>query len=583
MFMDDDIPQYTLSGRLLASYGGTFASAGDRVVQSHILTEGAALDLGGWIYQSRLIKFRAGLLATRYDDLATRQRSFSLGYRGTLFLFSRSILPISLSVSKDYAFNGSNVFQAGTSSTTVLSGTAQLVSPGLPHADLRAQHQISQDAFGDVVLSDSVNGGVYGGTALQRYAGVVTWNSQQFGAQPRTAQTMASLSDEIFPSPDTRAHLGATISQGSGFGGANYTGYSAEADLLSRFGTRATAHGGYAFSELASSDRDQTSHMATGGATISLTPLPIYLGEGLSGGEVRLDAPGLHEVIDSFSVAQGAAVTGRTGKLTGTLSGSGQAGYTSVMGGSSGAVLGYGLSGLVRDEIPGATTSLSAQYAYREDRSSAETSTRLLGANLVTSLSRFAPLMLLPTVSYLRLEQQSPVAVGALGTGQAPLLGAVPGSGGLLAGSTMGATSQAVTAAATAQPSRTALADTNNLTAGLTGFTPLWRTRASFAAGFNDSWSTAAGTSASLLFAHLSDAFRLGPRSFGNLAADMSHTVGGGTSGSATAAVVWSFRESTVSASYTYTQFWPSAGIGSHTVAFLYTRTFGTSFLPETR
>ncbi len=590
MFMDDDIPQYTLSGRLLASYGGTWASAGDRIAQSQLLTEGAELDLGGWIYQSRLVKFRAMILATRLDDLAARQGSFSLGYGGTLFLFSKSIVPVSLTVSKNYAFAGSNVVQAGTTSTTVLAGSAQLVAPELPHVDLRAQHQLSQDMTGENVISDEVNGGVYGGTPLQRYAGVVTWDSTQFGEQPRTAQTMASLSDDIFPGPDTRAHLGATITQGSGFGGADYTGYDAEAYLLSRLGAHTIANGGYTYSEIASSDRDQTSHMAIGGATIDLKPLPIFLGEGLSGGEVRLDGPGLHQVIDSFSAAQGVAVTGRRGPLTGSISASGQAGYTSVVGGASGTVLGYGLNGMLRDDIPGAATSLSAQYARRDDHSSAETSTRLIGANLVMNLTRLAPLMLLPTVSYLRIDQQSPMAVGTtfgaaspLAAGQAPLLGAVPGTGGLLAGPALATSAQAATAAAPAQPLGLGLIDNSNLTAGLTGFSPLWHTRASFAAGFDDSWSQAVRTSNSFLFAHLSDAFRLGYGSFGNLAADLNHVLGGGTTASATAAVVWSFRESTVSASYTYTQFWPAEGIGSHTLAFLYTRTFGTSFLPETR
>ncbi len=166
---------------------------------------------------------------------------------------------------------------------------------------------------------------------------------------------------------------------------------------------------------------------------------------------------------------------------------------------------------------------------------------RAYTALVASDVSLFRPVFLLPMVSFLHIEQANFFATSPLSS------------------------------------------DSSTFSATLTGTSPLYRTRLSFATGYSDAWSSSSPTHMAQIFGRAADAFRLGSRTFGNLTIDTTHQLGVGTSNvSLLAALVWSFRESSVSASYQYALTLP-AGSASHSLALLFTRSFETSFLPEAR
>lgn len=548
-----EVPQYELSGSALVSYQGTWQDAGTRLIQTHQLSEGVSLSLSGWLYQSRFVKFRTYALVLRLDDFGeSRGRGYSFGYGGSLSLMSGSIVPVTLSYGRGLAVTGSTLQAAGVTSTTSLQGFAQLVSPVLPRTDVRAQRLQSEDAAGTRTTTDSVVSSVYGSSPLHNYSAVASWQGQQVTGQPRSTTALASVTDDAFLSKDTRASFSGTLSRSTGLGGGPndvFTSYAASGALLTRLSPGTLLRGQYGFSTDTAPDREQSSNQASLGSTIDLRPFPVLLGEGLSANETRFVASGLDRTVEAVTASQGVATRGRWGPATGSLAATGQGGFTSVSDGASGALYGYGLNAALNLAVPRAPVHVNAFYNDRVDRSSAGNSQLTWGALASSDVARWYPVFLVPFVSYTHLEQRSFFAETPDGT-------------------------------ALAAPMTST--DSDTFSAALTGTSPLYRTRLSFAGGYVDSSSAPSTTHLRQVFGRAADAFRLGPGTFGNVALNASHQFGQGSDVSALASLVWSFRESSLSATYSYALAFP-AGTSVHTVALLFTRTFDTTFLPESR
>ncbi len=540
VWFQDEIPTWSLTGRALFSYAGGFTPSRNGLLQSHQIGEGVSAELAGWLVDSRYLQFRSFFLVLHLDQLGPhRSLPYSLGYGSALRLFSRSILPISLSAARGLTLPGSTAESVQSATTTSLSGTAQLVSSVLPKAELQIQRLIEETPEQPRFVADTVSGAVHGESSLHRYAGIATWSAQRTGASPSTGTLLASVSDDLYPGRDTSARVQASIAQGRGFGGTQdegFNGYQTSANLLSRLGSRTVMRTGYAFSSAGASDRDQQSNALTAGATIDLRPLPLLLGEGAAATYSTIQAPGLQRTLATVSAAQGVSTFGRTGALQYGLSLNGQAGYSEVSDGRAGVLLGFGASASGQGPVAGLPVRGLVSYTLRDDQSSAALSSRTLLANLSGTLVR-GRLLLLPAFIYTRIAQTSPLIAGWLETSATSLL--------------------------------------------LSGAAPFWRTQVTFAAGWSEGWSNQPGTRATgSVFAHAGNAFSFGPGTFGNLAADVTHQIGGTTSASLLASGVWSFRESNLSLNYIYNRGFPSEG-GSHSVSVLFTRSIRTSFFPE--
>jgi hypothetical protein len=538
---ESEVPAYSVSGRLLLSYAGSWQEATDRPVATHLLVEGGELTLRGWIWESRYVRFRATLLATREDEPGLGLHGYTLGYGASLYLLTRSVLPITLDLTRGLAVAGSTAEQATALSTTAYTAAAQLASPELPHVDARAQRVETQGQDGTRATNDAVVASVYGTAPLQRYAGVFTWNADQYGTQPRTSRFLAALTDDFYPSQDTQGHLQATITQGNGFGGATdagFTGYQASATVLSRLSPGAVLRTGYAFAQLASAGANETSNMLSAGSTIRLSGSTLILGEGLAAGAVTTDTDVLHRSVRSVTASQGVATSGRLGPLDLGASVTGQAGYTAVSDGGSGALLGYSAAVSGQYPLAGAPLHGYAQYSVRDDRSAAGLGERAFTANLTGTITRLWPVVLLPYVTFLRFERTDPASPGGW-------------------------------------------TDSSAFAATLSGTAPVLRTAGAFAAGYSDTWSRSSPRS-SFVFGRASDAVRLAPGTFANATVDLAHFFGGATTASLLAAATWTFRESQLAVSYTYSRSWPGDG-GQHSVAFVYSRGFSATFLPESR
>ncbi len=537
-----DAPTFTVSGQLTLAFEGDYQPGAGVASRTQTLLEGAQLTIGGWLFDSRWARFTATVLGTRLDALGAGPASYSFGYGGTLALFPSSIVPVSLGVEEGLSVAGSSVEPAATIGTTTYSAAARLDDAGLPHAEVEAQRMISEGQDGERATNDALVASVYGTAPLQRYAAIFDWNADQYGGQGRTTRSAATLTDDVYPTTDTQGHLEATLTQGSGFGGAAdaaFTGYQASTYLLSRLSSAAVLRAGYSFSDLTSPGGQELSHLASLGSTIQLGHGGLILGEAVSAGSVQLDEGALHQSVQSVSGSQGLASSVQLGPVAAGGFVTGQAGYTGVAGGRSGALLGYSLSGSARLPLPQAPVSASAEYTERDDRSSAGLSARSLEAVLTSTVTRVWPLTLIPYVTYLHVSQADP---------------SLPG--GWL--------------------------DSSAFAASTSGSLPVARTLAAFAAGYSDTWSGSGGGQSSLLFGRASDAFRLGQRTFGNVAIDLAHYVGAATTASLLASAVWTFRESQLALSYTYNQAWPG-GAPEHAIALVFSRGFQSSFLPESR
>lgn len=550
-----EVPRYQLSGSALVSYTGTWSRAGERALATHLLAEGLHLDLSGWLVQSRLVKFRAYALLLHLDGFGpARGRGDSLGYGGSLTLLSGSILPVTLAYGRGLAVAGSTLQPTSLTSTTSLQGFAQLVSPVLPRAELRAQRLVRDEADGSRTTSDAVTGSVYGSSTLHRYAAVATWRADQPDGQRRTTSTLVSLTDEAQLSPETRASFGGSLGRSTALGaagGEDYTSYAASGALLTRLSPHVLVRGQYGYTTNTAPDREQRGGQAAVGGTIDLAPLPLLLGEGFSANQTRYLAPGLDRTVNAVSASQGLATRGRWGPVAASLSATGQAGYSSVSDGTGGSLEGVGVDGGLRWELPRAPLRASAFYVDRRDRSSAGNSLRGYGGLVSGDVSAWYPLFLVPALAYSHREQATffapPPAAGAPSTS----LG-------------------------------TALSGSDSLTASVTGIAPLRGTRLSFSGGYADTSSAGQATHLRQLFGRVADAFRLGRGAYGNLSLDASHQLGQGTSVAARASLVWAFRASSLSLTYGYTRAFPR-GAGVHSAALLFTRNFETSFLPESR
>ena len=540
VFMQDDTASWSLTGRALVSYSGSWSAAPRGLLQTHQLGEGVSAELAGWLGDSRYATFRSFVLVLHFDKLAPhRGGPYSFGYGTSLRLFARSILPISLSVIRGLTLPGSTAEAVQSSSTTSLSATAQLVHSLLPKAELQVQRLIEETPDQPRYVADSISGAVHGESSLHRYAGVATWSAQRTGTERSTGTLLASIADDLYPGRDTSARLQASIAQGRGLGGdqeAGFNGYQTSASLLSRLGTRTVLRTGYAFSGAGASDRDQESNALTTGATIDLRPLPVLLGEGAAATYSTISAPGLKRTLATVSAAQGISTFGRAGALQYGLGTSGQVGYSEVSDGRPGLLLGFGASANAQGPVLGLPVRGAVSYALRDDRSSAALSSRTLSANVSSAYNR-GRLLLLPAFTYTRTAQTSPVVDGWLENSSTSLL--------------------------------------------LSGAAPVSRTVVTFAAGWSEGWSNQPNTVATgSLFAHAGNAFSFGPGTFGNLAADVTHQLNGGTSAALLASGVWSFRESNLSLNYVYNRAFPSDG-GTHSVSVLFTRSLSISFLPE--
>lgn len=552
-----EVPEYELSGNALVSYVGTWQSAGDRLIASHQLSEGLNLSLSGWIWQSRFVKFRTYLLVLRLDTFGpSRGKTYSLGYGSSLSLFSGSVLPITLAYGHGLAVAGSNLQASAVTSITSLQGFAQLVSPVLPRADLRAQ-RVTDDGPGGRESSDAVTGSVYGTSALHRYSAVATWQDQQFANEPRSTMALAALNDDVYLSRSTRASFNSALSRTTGLGGLPgdaFTTYSASGALLTQLSPGTLLRGQYGYSTNTGPDREETANQASLGSTIDLRPFPLLLGEGAAATETRYIAPGLNRTVDAVSASQGIATRGRWGAVTAGLAGTGQLGYSTVSDGVSGDLYGYGFNGLLQLAIPRAPVHANAFYTVREDHSSAGNSMRTYGALVSSDVSAWYPLYLLPVVSFTHVEQNvffAPVATTDTTVTLNPVTGRM-------------------------------FTDNDTFTATLTGTSPLGRTRLSFAGGYVDTSSSTESLHLRQVFARAADVFRLGPTTFGNLSIDASHQLGQGSNVSALASLVWSFRQSSLSATYSYMVAFPQ-GSSVHSLALLFTRAFDATFLPESR
>ena len=540
VFFQDDLPTWTLTGRALFSYAGSWSPSSHGLLQTHQLEEGLGAEMAGWLGDSRYVKFRSFVLVLHLDHLAPhRSGPYSLGYGSSLRLFSRSILPITLSFARGLTLPGSTAEAVQSATTTSLSGTAQLVSSLLPKAELQVQRLIEDAPNQPRFVADSVSGTVNGESSLHRYAGVATWSAQRAGAAASTGTLLASVADDLYPGRDTSARLQASIAQGRGFGGSQeegFNGYQTSATLLSRLSSRTLLRTAYAFSGAGASDRDQVSNSLTTGATIDLRPFPLLLGEGAAATYSTIEAPGLKRTLATVSAAQGIATFGRAGTLQYGLGVDGQAGYSEVSDGTPGVLLGFGAHANAQTPLLGLPFRGLVSYARRDDKSSAALSSRTLNANLSTTFVR-GRVLLLPAFTYTRIAQTSPVTAGWLETSFANLL--------------------------------------------LSGAAPVWRTQVGFAAGWSEAWSNQPGsTTTGSLFAHAVSVFSFGPGTFGNLAADVTKQLNGGISASLLASGVWTFRSSNLSLNYIYNRAFPSDG-GTHSVSVLFTRSLSFSFLPE--
>ena len=551
-----EVPQYELSGGGLVSYLGQWQRSGDRLVATHQLSEGLNLSLSGWIYQSRFVKFRSYLLVLRLDTFGpSRGKTYSLGYGGSLSLLSGSILPVTIAYGHGLAVAGSTLAPVGVTSITSLQGFAQLVSPVLPRAEVRAGRITQDAASGGRVTNDAAVASVYGQSSLNRYAAVASWQGQRFPGQPVTTTTLASVSDDATLSRDTRASFNGVISRSTGLGGAAedaFTSYAATGALLTRLSSHTLLRGQYGFTTDVAPDRQQTANQAAVGSTIDLRPFPLLLGEGIAATATRYLAPGLDRKVDAVSGSQGVATQGRWGAVRGSLAATGQAGYSTVSDGSSGTLWGYGLNGGLQWSVPRAPVHASAFYLERQDHSSAGNSIRSYGGLVSSDVALYYPLFLIPVLSYSHVAQN---AFFAPRQQDAATTGTVPA---------------------------TTFSENDVLSATLTGTTPLHGTRLTFAGGYIDSSSAASSAHLRQVFGRAADAFRLGPGTFGNLSIDASHQLGQGSNVSALGALVWSFRQSSLSATYSYALSLPS-GSSTHTLALLFTRSFDTTFLPESR
>ncbi len=553
-----EIPQYELSGNGLVSYLGSWQRAGDHLVATHQLSEGLNLSLSGWIYESRLVKFRSYLLVLRLDTFGpSRGKTYSFGYGTSLSLLSGSILPITLSYGHALAVAGSTLSPAAVTSTTAMQGFAQLVSPVLPRAEVRGEHLTQDDAVGARTTSDAVIGSVYGSSQLNRYSALGSWQGLQFSGQPRTTIALASISDTATLSQDTRATFDGSLSRSTGLGGVPtdaFTSYSAAGGVITRLSSHVLLRGQYGFSSDVAPDRQQSANQASVGSTVDLKPIPLLLGEGVAATSTRYLAPGLDRKVEAVSASQGIATQARWGRLSGSLAATGQAGYSSVSDGTSGGLYGYGFNATLQWALPRAPVHASAFYLDREDRSSAGNSLRSYGALASADVSLYYPVFLLPLASYTHVAQNA--------------FFAPPQPEG--------------SAAQPTTPPLTTFSENDTFTASVTGTSPLYRTRLTFAGGYVDSSSSTQSFHLRQAFGRLSDAFRLGPGTFGNLSFDASHQFGQGSNATALASVVWSFRESSLSATYSYSAAFPQ-GSSTHTLALLFTRAFDTTFLPESR
>lgn len=551
-----EVPQYDLSGNALVSYTGTWQRSGDQLIASHQLSEGLSLSLSGWIYESRLVKFRSYLLLLRFDTFGpSRGKSYSLGYGGSLSLLSGSILPVTLAYGHGLAVTGSTLQVAAVTSTTSFQGFAQLVSPVLPRAEVRAQHITADDAAGGRTTSDAVTSSVYGASALHRYSALASWQAEEYTGQARTTMTLASITDDAYLSQDTRASFSGTLSRSTGLGGDPgdaFTSYAASGAILTRLSPHALLRGQYGFSTITAPDRQETANQASVGSTIDLKPIPILLGEGVAAAAARYVAPGLDRDVDAVSASQGVATQWRWGVMTGSLAATGQAGYSSVSDGTSGPILGYGLNAGLLWSVPRAPIRASAFYLDREDHSSAGNSRLSYGVLVSSDVSVYYPLFLLPVLSFTHVAQSAFFAPQP---------------------ATAGGPSQPVPA--------TTFVENDTFSATVTGTSPLAGTRFSFASGYVDS-SSSSSTHLRQVFGRAADAFRFGRGTFGNVSLDASHQLGQGSNVSALASLVWSFRESSLSVTYNYALALPQ-GTSTHTVAALFTRSFDTTFLPESR
>ncbi len=559
----NDTPQYVLSGDAIASYRGTWEGVGDRLLATHQLSEGLSLSLSGWLYESRYVKFETHLMVLRFDTFGpVRGKGYSLGYGASVLLFSRSILPITLDYAQGVAISTSNLMPSAATSTQMLQATAQLVSPTLPRAEVRAQHFTYQGVDGSQNVNDAVTATVYGTSAVNRYSGLASWQSQQFGTEPRTTTTLAALSDDAYLSRNTLATFNSSLSRSTGFGTLTdaFTSYAAAGALLTQLSPSTVVRGQYGYTMNTAPDRQESANQATLGSTINLKPIPILLGDGMAATQTTYVAPGLNETVNAVSGSQGVATSGRWGAVGAGLSGSGQLGYSTVSDGPSGLMYGYGLTGQLQLSIPRAPLTASAFYSDRVDHSAAGDSMRTYGTIASSDVSLFYPLFLEPLVSYTHIEENAFFAVLPTPIGITP------------------------PAATPLPPTLNTFAENDTLTATLTGTSPLWRTRLSFAGGYVDSSSTSEGQTVHLsqAFGRVADAFRLGAGTFGNLEVDATHEFGQGSVLSALASLVWSFRASSLTATYNYTVSYPG-GFVTHALALLFTRSFGTSFLPESR
>jgi hypothetical protein len=553
VFMEE-VPEYKLSGTLLVTYLGNWNDVAGHLTASHQLSEGVSLSLSGWLYQSRLVKFQTYVLVLRLDDFgAIRGRGESLGYGASLRLMSGSILPVTLSYGHGLAVTGSTLQAAGVTSTTTLQGIAQLVSPVLPRIDVRAQRLEADDATGTRTTTDSVASSVYGASTLHSYSAVASWQGEQISAQPRTTATLASINDEARLTADTRASFGAVLTRSTGLGedpNDVFTSYAASGSLTTRLSPGTLFRGQYGFSTDTGPDREQTANQAALGATLDLRPAPVSLGEGISATQAHLSAPGLDRTVDTVMASQGVATQGRWGVASGSLSATGQGGYSTVSDGKSGPLYGFGLNAALNWAVPRSPIHASAFYNDRVDHSSAGNSQFAFGTLASSNVARWYPLFLIPMVSYTHLEQRSFFA-------EAP-----GGTGGLAPPMTF--------------------QENDTFTASLTGVSPLYRTRLSFAAGYVDSSSETSVSHVRQVFARAEDVFRLAPRTFGNLALNASHVFGQGTNVNGLASLVWAVRESTLSLTYNYGLAIPS-GTSQWTLALLFARNFNAHFLPESQ
>lgn len=551
-----EVPQYELAGGGLVSYLGTWQRSGDHLIATHQLSEGLNLSLSGWIYQSRLVKFRTYVLVLRLDTFGPRRgKTYSLGYGGSLSLLSGSILPVTLAYGHGLAVAGSTLAPVGVTSITSIQGFAQLVSPLLPRAEVRAGRVTQDGASGGRVTNDTAVASVYGQSALNRYTAVGSWQDERFPGRPVTTTTLASISDDATLSKDTRASFNGVISRSTGLGGVagdTFTSYAATGALLTRLSRHTLLRGQYGFTTDVAPDRQQTANQAALGSTIDLRPFPLLLGEGVAATSTRYLAPGLDRTVEAISGSQGVATQARWGPVRGSLSGTGQAGYSTVSDGSSGTLWGYGVNGALQWSVPRAPVHASAFYLERRDNSSAGNSIRSYGGLLSSNISLYYPLFLLPVLSYSHVAQN---AFFAPRQPDATTTGTVPA---------------------------TTFSENDVLSATLTGTSPLHGTRLTFAGGYVDSSSAASSTHLRQVFGRAADAFRVGPGTYGNVSIDATHQLGQGSNVSALGALVWSFRESSLSATYSYALSLPS-GSSTHTLALLFTRTFDTTFLPESR